>query len=306
MIYFLNSIQFVETALLFSAMLFSLIMFVRTRDKLTGRTFFLLFPVATVFFISYMYSNAKLTGDMGDIKSWVTSITAAILIILIVLSILAACFYVIKLFPQNKRINPIVFSLLGIAGSATLTIATAVVLYISQTNLYSAVTNALWAFYPICSLTLFILALNIIFRKKKIIDKHNLKLAQYFIAAFIPQIVFTIIDFLFMRDIAFQFTHLSYSVFSILVFLDLSKYFYSKYDAKIDISKNRQILKEEYEISERELEVIELLIDGQTNHQISEKLYISVNTVKTHVKNIYKKLNVSNRLQLVNRVNEVE
>ena len=47
----------------------------------------------------------------------------------------------------------------------------------------------------------------------------------------------------------------------------------------------------------RELEVLKLIVDGHSNIAISKKLYISVGTVKTHVRNILKKLCVSDRTQ---------
>jgi LuxR family maltose regulon positive regulatory protein len=51
----------------------------------------------------------------------------------------------------------------------------------------------------------------------------------------------------------------------------------------------------------RELEVLGLLAKGQTNQEIAQVLYLSVNTVKTHLKNIYAKLDVHSRRQAVNR-----
>jgi len=68
----------------------------------------------------------------------------------------------------------------------------------------------------------------------------------------------------------------------------------------LDISRARETLQAKYALSEREIEVIELLVQGLTNQNISDRLHISVNTVKSHVKRIYKKLGVTNRLQLVN------
>lgn len=52
-------------------------------------------------------------------------------------------------------------------------------------------------------------------------------------------------------------------------------------------------------ISEREAAVLKLVIQGKTNPVIAEQLYISVNTVKNHLKNIYKKMGVSSRTQAV-------
>lgn len=49
--------------------------------------------------------------------------------------------------------------------------------------------------------------------------------------------------------------------------------------------------------TERELEVLNLLLLGLNNQEISEKLFISNHTTKAHVASIYKKLGVSNRVQ---------
>lgn len=50
-------------------------------------------------------------------------------------------------------------------------------------------------------------------------------------------------------------------------------------------------------LSERELEVLELVAAGHTNAQIAKRLHVSVNTVKFHLQNIYQALNVSNRTE---------
>lgn len=51
-------------------------------------------------------------------------------------------------------------------------------------------------------------------------------------------------------------------------------------------------------LSEREIEVLELLVAGRSNQEIAEALVISVNTVKTHLGNILSKLHLQNRVQL--------
>lgn len=57
-------------------------------------------------------------------------------------------------------------------------------------------------------------------------------------------------------------------------------------------------------LSERELEVLQLLATGLTNKQIGEHLFISRNTVKTHISNIFQKMNVTSRTQAIHRAGE--
>jgi LuxR family maltose regulon positive regulatory protein len=54
-------------------------------------------------------------------------------------------------------------------------------------------------------------------------------------------------------------------------------------------------------LSERELEVLQLITEGLTNPEIASRLFLSLNTVKAHARNIYGKLGVHNRTQAVTR-----
>ncbi len=54
-------------------------------------------------------------------------------------------------------------------------------------------------------------------------------------------------------------------------------------------------------LSERELEVLQLIAEGLTNPEIAARLYLSLNTVKAHTRNIYGKLDVNNRTQAVTK-----
>jgi GAF domain-containing protein len=58
-------------------------------------------------------------------------------------------------------------------------------------------------------------------------------------------------------------------------------------------------MKQVFNLSEREREVLTLLIQGQTNKEIAETLTVSVNTVKKHVQSIFTKLNVDSRAAAV-------
>lgn len=50
-------------------------------------------------------------------------------------------------------------------------------------------------------------------------------------------------------------------------------------------------------LTSREIEVLELIAEGMINREIAQKLFISEKTVKNHISNIFKKLNVSDRTQ---------
>lgn len=50
-------------------------------------------------------------------------------------------------------------------------------------------------------------------------------------------------------------------------------------------------------LSERELEVLKLIVEGKSNNEIAENLYLSTNTIKTHVRGIMNKLAVDDRVQ---------
>lgn len=54
---------------------------------------------------------------------------------------------------------------------------------------------------------------------------------------------------------------------------------------------------QEHPLTKREIEILELIVEGDTNSEIAEKLYLTVGTVKTHLRNIFNKLNVSDRTQ---------
>jgi DNA-binding NarL/FixJ family response regulator len=55
----------------------------------------------------------------------------------------------------------------------------------------------------------------------------------------------------------------------------------------------------DYQLSEREKEILQELVGGNPIKSIAGKLFISVETVRTHVKHIYKKLHVANRTEAV-------
>ncbi len=62
----------------------------------------------------------------------------------------------------------------------------------------------------------------------------------------------------------------------------------------------------DYGITERELEIARCIADGYSNPEISEKLYISTNTVKNHIYNIYRKVGIKNRYELISILSQMQ
>ncbi|MFZ3132077.1 MAG: response regulator transcription factor [Desulfosporosinus sp.] len=58
-------------------------------------------------------------------------------------------------------------------------------------------------------------------------------------------------------------------------------------------------------LSQRELEVLQLIAQGLSNHEISERLFLALDTVKGHNRRIYDKLQVQRRTEAVARAREL-
>ena len=71
----------------------------------------------------------------------------------------------------------------------------------------------------------------------------------------------------------------------------LLKYVYETMEEK------RNFIQQKTTLTQREIEILSLVSMGATNDEIANKMFISTNTVKTHLYNIFKKINVPNRLQ---------
>jgi len=68
----------------------------------------------------------------------------------------------------------------------------------------------------------------------------------------------------------------------------------------LPLSKERLALKSK--LTKREEEIVNLVVQGYSNKQISTNLFIAENTVKTHLANIFSKFEVTNRIQLIKKI----
>ena len=59
------------------------------------------------------------------------------------------------------------------------------------------------------------------------------------------------------------------------------------------------------QISGREYEVLQLIVDGYSNQEIADRLFVSLSTVKTHSSNLFVKLDVKRRTQAIQKAKEL-
>jgi|SRR5690606_3952621 len=67
---------------------------------------------------------------------------------------------------------------------------------------------------------------------------------------------------------------------------------------------DQEVLKR-LDLTSREYEVLQLLAKGCSNADIADRLFLSLSTIKTHVSNLFVKLNVENRTQAVNKARDL-
>ena len=70
---------------------------------------------------------------------------------------------------------------------------------------------------------------------------------------------------------------------------------------KLKRSKTLQHIPMDFSLTSQEVKVAELMTDNKSNKEIASELFISLNTVKTHIRNLYAKLEVSNRTEFVEK-----
>ncbi len=141
--------------------------------------------------------------------------------------------------------------------------------------------------------------------KSILLNKKILVFAGSFAAILI---ILKTIEFFFFH---YKFTFETYLGIIATIFLTLGIYFGSKLGyKKVQNSspQNSTTLNEgiETDLSLRELEVLLNISDGLTNQQIADKLFISLNTIKTHTANIYSKLGVKSRTQAISKAKSLK
>jgi DNA-binding CsgD family transcriptional regulator len=145
----------------------------------------------------------------------------------------------------------------------------------------------------------------VLINTKSLNDIHQRKAYQWFVLWYFVILLFSLLSLQFSAvHILFGLAFISVLTgFHLVPVVFLNLYLQRYYVLQVeDLSFEVKLkdLVEKYGISKRETEIIELICKGMSNQEISDSLFISLQTVKDHVHRIFTKTGVKNRVQLAN------
>ncbi|WP_111684918.1 response regulator transcription factor [Winogradskyella tangerina] len=87
--------------------------------------------------------------------------------------------------------------------------------------------------------------------------------------------------------------------------IEVALYNFSKFLLPVELNAEAINSKIPTALTQKEFEVLEGLYEGKTNQQLADSQFVSVNTIKTHIKNIYEKMNTHTRSETLRLVHSL-
>ena len=293
-------------SVILSIALLSTILYYRTKDKTIWHFLGVLYIQTVLFAIGFIYTYINATGysdKIGELSEPLALFGTIFMCCVITLAIYLTLKYTLFLLPLDEKERRLARFLNGFICIVVLLAVLIFIIFLTDGSWVAEAGRNLTALFGFGSLLLSapaILALTFI-RKTEV--RGNRQLLKGVVVSFLPVFIYFIIDVLFLRNSAFKTTHIAYAVFAVSVYMFLTKHYTVNYEPPMDdLMTYAEQFYTQYNISEREREIIEALAKGKTNKEIASELFISINTVKTHIKNIYRKLDIKNRVQLLHKI----
>ena len=296
----------------FSITIFSFIFWIRTKDKYINLSQWIIFSAFTfqtlIMSQKYFTLLSRAVPDFfynrGQLITFWAFIGALLSLILISLIMFACSRYFIYHLDLNKKKTKIAYAIHFFINLIFLLISTIVIGVVLPVESWMNMTHIVgYNIFPFACLFIGSISMAAWFLRKKSEDKEKrhilLNISRSF-ALFLP---FSLIDLTLLWRTEIRISFYALVPFFLHLFFHLSRYYYRNYES-IPAQKDLSAKMEELDFSAREKEVAGLLILGDNYGEIAEALFISVNTVKTHAKSIYKKARVSNKLQLSQILNK--
>ena len=298
------------TALVFSITILCLLLQIRGKDVLSRDFLRILIPLFLQMGLTSLenYLSRFLSTDALDTVAY-----QGFALMLTVVSIISTSFillnlsrYLVRLLPDDTYKKKIGFTVINIVIVLFIIISFFAVIYISKGNWIVAMDETLTYHFPSGSFIFVAHAITTVFYFKKARGREEEALLRSIAITFFPLIILFPLDMIFLTEFSFKLTYICFSIFSVSIYLFISRNYIRNYEPDPEtLSADTNFLSHS-ELSEREQEIARLLVMGKTNTNIGEILFISVNTVKTHIRRIYSKLQISNRIQLIHMIREFD
>lgn len=293
---------FATTALVLSITCLCILLHMRARDAFTMEFLMVLVPLCLqicitmlMTYIHRVYPAEQLVGHIYEIYSlWITLVS----IILTTILLYVMSRYMIRLLPIDARQRKIGYRTLNLIIFLFLVLSLFFILGKSSGDWVLAMNYTFSFHFFSGSMLMVIHGIVALIYRKQATGWEQEQLLTGISVTFLPLIITFPLDLVFFREHTFKIAYLSFSIFVVYLYFFISRHYFQDFETPCPGEQIPQSFLEQQGVSSREQEIIVLLVEGKTNREIGERLFISENTVKTHVKNIYGKLEVSNRVQL--------
>lgn len=293
---------FATTSLVLSITCLCILLHVRARDSFTKEFLMVLVPlclqICLTMFTTYLhrvYPPEVLSGRYYEIFAlWITLVS----ILLTTMLLFVMSRYMIALLPITADQRKFGNRILNVIILTFLILSLFFILGKSHGSWVLAMNYTLGYHFFSGSMLMVLHGVVALIFKNRAIGWEQERLLNGISVTFLPLVLTFPLDLIFFREHTFKIAYLSFSVFVVYLYFFISRHYFQDFDIPCPGESISQTILEQKGVSTREGEIIVLLMEGKTNREIAERLFISANTVKTHVKNIYGKLEVSNRVQL--------
>jgi len=161
------------------------------------------------------------------------------------------------------------------------------------------------------------LILKILYNMKKTTDNQNESYSKYRLVlmlgvglsglGILENVFYNLVpeNSTFLNATILEYRFLSFDILKLFVIIAVLHYLFTSFETLFNSKSSDEKLEafcEKHTLTSRQKVIIELILKGCSNKEIGEQLHITEGTVKTHIYNIFKKTNISNRNQIITTV----
>ncbi|MBT3274551.1 MAG: helix-turn-helix transcriptional regulator, partial [Spirochaetales bacterium] len=286
----------------FSITCLCLVLRIRSGDQNTKDFLMILIPLTLQMgistFITYMGRTTSFSLQHYEELSLLATISTVLLTAIILLNLSR---YLLRLLPIYKNMRSLGYQIVYIAIAVFLLLSFFFVFLFSKGDWSRTLPLTVNNFFSGGSALMIFHGFTSLFHLKEARGREEESLLKGVAITFLPLIILFPLDLLLFKEYSFKLGYTVFSLFAIQIYLYVSRHYFREYEPDTDLLEEDIFFKTAH-LSEREEEVARLLIQGKTNKDIAEQLFVSVNTIKSHIKKIYSKLGVNNRIQLIHLI----